>query len=446
MPSSRFPTSVRRLLVAASVLALLCLFGAPAHAVPGSIGATPRIDDNTDIVMTGTGPGRAVTGAIGPVDSRPDLSQDYPTLIPADFTRLDEGFAGIITAESRNLPPGTPPETLYMYCIDIRTITQPGFGYENGTWVDSNVPNVDYIARILQEYYPKTGEPTPPIDVNQRAAAVQSAIWYFSDNYILQPDDPTRPYTAAIVNAVVEDGPLPEPSRPNLTIAPTDDSGPAGDPLGPFTVTSDAEVEITVFAQDGTMYSDPAGTTQIPDGASVPSGTQIWLRADGDLPGTVTLNARGVASVPSGNVYLYDGNTPEVDDAQRLILAQDAEISTLSRATADFFQASSLRVTKTIAGSAAGDQGAVRLHVSCGNGLERDIDVLANAPAGDTTPTTIENLPVGTVCTVTEPTNGSSAGVSVTTTYVGNPATIVAGEIAGVTVTNRYETVLSSLG
>ena len=82
--------------------------------------------------------------------------------------------------------------------------------------------------------------------------------------------------------------------------------------------------------------------------------------------------------------------------------------------------------------------------MSCGNGLERDIDVLANAPAGDTS-TTIEDLPVGTVCTVTEPTNGSSAGVSVTTTYVGNPATIVAGEIAGVTVTNRYETVLSSL-
>ena len=54
-------------------------------------------------------------------------------------------------------------------------------------------------------------------------------------------------------------------------------------------------------------------------------------------------------------------------------------------------------------------------------------------------------LPVGTVCTVTEPGDGSSAGVSVATGYEGNPATITAGEIAGVDVTNTYETVLSSL-
>ena len=75
--------------------------------------------------------------------------------------------------------------------------------------------------------------------------------------------------------------------------------------------------------------------------------------------------------------------------------------------------------------------------MSCGNGLERDIDVLANAPAGDTS-TVIEDLPVGTVCTVTEPTNGSSAGVSVTTDIVGSPATITAEEV-GVGVTNTYE-------
>ncbi len=105
---------------------------------------------------------------------------------------------------------------------------------------------------------------------------------------------------------------------------------------------------------------------------------------------------------------------------------------------------SSLVVTKTIAGSAAGSQGAVTLHVSCDNGLEQDIEIPANAPAGDTS-TTIEGLPVGTVCTVTEPENGSSASVSVTTSVEGSPATIAADEIVGVDVTNTYETVLSSL-
>ena len=36
-------------------------------------------------------------------------------------------------------------------------------------------------------------------DDNERAAAVQAAIWYFSDNYVLAAGDPLRPAVAAIV-------------------------------------------------------------------------------------------------------------------------------------------------------------------------------------------------------------------------------------------------------
>ena len=68
----------------------------------------------------------------------------------------------------------------------------------------------------------------------------------------------------------------------------------------------------------------------------------------------------------------------------------------------------------------------------------------AKAPAGDTA-TTIEDLPVGTVCTVTEPTDGSSAGGVGDHHIDGSPATITADQVAEVTVTNTYETVLSSL-
>ena len=442
MPSTRLRTSARRLLAAASVLALL-LVGVPAHANPGPIGATPRVGPNTDLVMIGTGPGRGVTGAIGPAGTPSDPTQSYPTSIPAGFAPLNEGFAGIIRAQSTETP-----EILNMYCIDIRTSTYSGIGYENGTWDDSNVPNVGYIARILEEYYPNTGEPAAATDVNQRAAAVQAAIWYFSDNYVLQPDDPTRTYTAAIVNAVVAAGALPEPSPPALVIDPTSSTGPPDTPLGPYTVTSDSDdpnLEITVRVAGGTMYADAAGTEPIANGDTVANGAQIWLLPDDALDGgTVTLTARGVATAPSGNVYLYDGNTPGVDDAQRLILAEDAEVSTLVAATADFLRAGALRVTKTIAGGAAGDQGEVTLHVSCADGdFEQDITIAANTPAGDTS-TLIQDLPVGISCTVTEPSNGSSAGVSVTTSIVGSPATITAEEV-GVDVTNTYETVLSSL-
>ena len=442
MARSTARTPIQGVLIVLTALALVALCALPAQAVPGSPGPAPRLGPNTDIVMTGTGAGQGVAGGIAPVGSSFDPTAGYPADVPAGFEPLNEGFAGIIRAQSQ-----TSGETLNMFCIDIRTSTYPGLGYENGTWDQSNVPNVGYIARILAEYYPNTGEPAAAPNDNARAASVQAAIWFFSDSYVLTSGEPIRPFTAAIVAAVLAAGPLPEPSPPNLTIDPTDATGPSDTPLGPYTVASDsadADLEITVRAAGGTMYADAAGNVPIADGAAVANNTQIWLLPAAVTGGEVTISARGVASAPSGNVYLYDGNTVGVNDAQRLILAQDAEVSTLTGARADFFQAGSLQVTKTIAGSAAGDQGAVTMHVSCDNGLEQDIVVAANAPAGDTT-TIIEDLPVGTVCTVTEPGNGSSGEVSVSTTVAGSPATITAEPLAAVTVTNTYAAVLSSL-
>ncbi|WP_313623360.1 thioester domain-containing protein [Microbacterium sp.] len=426
----------------ATILALVLLGAVPAQAIPGDPGPLPVSGDNTDLVMTGTAQGQAVAGGIAPVGSTFDPLAGYPTDVPAGFEPLNESFAGIIRAQSVS-----SGATLSMFCIDIRTSTYPGLGYENGTWDESNVPNVGYIARILQNYFPNTGEPASAPDDNARAAAVQAAIWFFSDSYVLSASDPVRPFTAAIVAAVLEAGPLPEPSPPNLVIDPPTATGPSDTPLGPYTVTSDSAIPgllITVQADGGTMYTDAAGTVPLANGATIPNGSEVWVRPDAATGGAVTLSARGSARVPSGNVYLYDGNTTGVNDAQRLILAQDAEVSTQTSATADFFQASSLVVTKTVAGAAAGQQGEVTVRVSCDNGLVQDIVVAANAPAGDTS-RTIEGLPVGTVCTVTEPVDGSSDGVSVTTSVEGSPVTIAAEEVAAVSVTNTYEVVLSSL-
>ena len=46
--------------------------------------------------------------------------------------------------------------------------------------------------------------------------------------------------------------------------------------------------------------------------------------------------ATAVATVPSGNVYLYDGNTGGVNSAQKLILAQSATLRTTVSAEAVF--------------------------------------------------------------------------------------------------------------
>ena len=59
----------------------------------------------------------------------------------------------------------------------------------NGEWSEANVPNIGYVARILNTYYPSTNLPAGLND-NQRAAAVQAAIWFFTDGYVVSRRGP----------------------------------------------------------------------------------------------------------------------------------------------------------------------------------------------------------------------------------------------------------------
>jgi hypothetical protein len=105
-----------RLLVAgAAAVVLVATAATPSGAVwdPG-LGGARNTGANTEVVMSGTGPGQGVTGFIGPVGSVSDPSVPYPTTTPPGFTPLNEGFAGIILATPVN-PPGSPP--VQMYCI-----------------------------------------------------------------------------------------------------------------------------------------------------------------------------------------------------------------------------------------------------------------------------------------------------------------------------------------
>ena len=537
MQSRAGARTIAKVLIGAVVMMLAMLSAAPAFAVPGPVGSPPMTRDNTDLVMTGTGAGQGVSGGIAPIGSSFDPLGGYPSDIPAGFEPLNEGFAGIITAKSQ-----TTGDTLLMYCIDIRTSTYPGIGYENGTWDGSNVPNVGYVARVLNDYYPTTNLPAAAND-NLRAAAVQSAIWFFTDKYVLTTTEPARPLVEAIVADVISKGPLVQPPPPSLTITPATDRGPADSPLGPFTINADAGTTVTVSATGADMFSDASGTTPIANNTAVPPGQQIWLSPTDPGASDATLFARGTATVPTGNVYLYDHNTPGVNDAQRLILAQTGQVATTTQATAEFYDTGSLIVSKTIAGSAAGQQGPVTisvtcngtalddfvipagtagdqsrtyddietpatceitetadggtsavtvvtvngsqtvtlpgndtandpvdadpitntyepapgqlvitkaiagsavgqqgpivLHVSCTNGFEEDISIPAESTGGTTQ--TIAGLPAGTVCTVTETSDGATTTVTVTTSSSGNPATVPAGDTVAVNFTNTYE-------
>ena len=296
------------------------------------------------MTVTSWSPGQGVTGFIAdPANPFDPATEDYPTCSTtcSGFHSQNEGFAGVIH--------GTPTgggATLNLYCIDINTNTTTGIGYELGSWDAGGVsPRVGYVARLLNEYYPHTNEPAGLTDPNEKAAAVQAAIWFFSDRYVLSTSDAAlHNAVVAIVNQVKADGPLFQPPPPSLTITPPSASGAAGSAVGPFTVTTDTGRRrrrrprdtgvATVTATGGSMFSDAAGTVSIANGATVSSGQRIWMRSSGGSSSAV-LEAKATATVPSGNVYLYAGNNG-VNDAQRLILAENATLTTTVKATAQF--------------------------------------------------------------------------------------------------------------
>ena len=421
-----------------SVLLQVASAGAvPRHGPPPS---RARAGGNTEMTVTNWFPGQGVTGFIADANNPFDPVVDgYPASNPTTgFSPKDEGFAGVIH--------GTPPgggATLNLYCIDINTDTWGGIGYALGTWDASNVKNVGYVARILNEYYPNTDEPTTlanghPASANETAAAVQAAIWFFSDRYVLNTDDPLHDTVAAITAKIIKEGPLVQPPPPSLTITPATVSGPRR-VLGPFTVSTDAPGGATVNATGADMFADRAGTIPIAPGATVPSGQKIWLRSSG--PSSAVLQATSEATVPSGNVYLYDGNTAEVSDAQRLILAENATLKTTVQATGEFLPSGRLVVQKTIAGAAAGSQGQVVIQVDCDDGVARhDFIIPAGTPAG-TKSRTYRHIVAGTTCTLIETSNGSVVGTDVVVTGDGQEVTIPAGGHKTVHITDTYTAV-----
>ena len=169
---------------------------------------------NTELRLTSTGSGTSVNGFIAERSNPFDpVTDGYPTCGPtttcSGFASKNESFAGVIHA----LPIGGGDE-LSLYCIDINTDTFIGYGYHLGTWDAATVPNVGYVARLLEEYYPNTNEPAALTDLNRKAAAVQAAVWFFSDRYVVSTSDPLHNAVVAIVDQVINPGRLSSRRRP----------------------------------------------------------------------------------------------------------------------------------------------------------------------------------------------------------------------------------------
>ena len=135
---------------------------------------------------------------------------------------MDEGFAGII----RGQPTDGSPE-LNLYCIDILTATYGGIGYVWAPGTPPTFPTWTTWRGCSTSTTPTPTEPAALTDHNQRAAAVQAAIWFFTDRYVLNTSDPLRDEVVKIVDHINRAGPVGEQPPPSLTITPSQVSGPA---------------------------------------------------------------------------------------------------------------------------------------------------------------------------------------------------------------------------
>ncbi|MGW1025033.1 DUF5979 domain-containing protein [Streptomyces sp. NPDC002577] len=389
----------------------------------------------TEATITGTGVGATVNGSTAPSGFNP--LDGYPATIPDGSTVHAAAYAGTIVVQDRNTG-----RTALTYCIDLFTDTETGVNYELGEWNEANVTNLGYVEYILQHYYPTTGEPSGAT-LTQRAAAVQAAIWFFTDKYVLATTGTSatiRTYTAAIVADALANGPSAEPAEPELSVTPEQMPAPAtGEIVGPFTVTADGPSTIRITGVE--VFTDSAGRNQLQDGDTVQPGTRLWARSvsDDDPQGFVL---ERLANVVEGNVLLYDGTNAGLDEAQTLVLAQETEMVVRAGAVLQPFPAGAVAFRFRIDGEAAGLQAEKVVELDCRDpesGLDehRTVTLAAGTSAGDHS-RSLTGIPAGSVCTITESSDGDNGLVTATADIEPSTVTISSDETQQVSVTNTY--------
>ncbi|MCD0452658.1 thioester domain-containing protein [Actinocorallia sp. API 0066] len=435
----------RRLVLGGVTGALLSLTVATtAFAEINPVGSAPAgVGLLTEATITNIESGAPVQGFIAPADFDPLTG--YPAVVPDDSEAHNTSFAGLIRVADP--APGSTRSGL-TYCIDLRTSTQIGVNYVLGDWTEANVPNLGYVEHILVTYFPNTNEPAGASSDDVRAAAVQSAIWFFSDRYVVDPESAASAEVRALTEQIVADaltnGPRPEPVAPELTVTPTEMDAPStGEIVGPFQVSG--TVSGVLRTSGGVeVFTDAQGGNRLLDGAEVSPGTTLWARSTTTNPVQGFVVER-VSQILTGTVLLFDGTNPDLDAAQKLILAQETELAVRGGAHLRRFAAGSLRLTKTITGEAAGLQGEIVVQVVCTNddpGTEdqrRVVTFPGGLAAGDHV-RTLTGLRAGSTCAITEPEDGDNPLVNLEHDPVIEPPTVVIVEegTADVSVTNAF--------
>lgn len=311
------------------VAALTMGWHAPTYADRGLLAAAGESDPLAQITL---GPasadvGLSVTGFLGPASLNP-VATPYPPsapLPPGGFTPAGKGrqlFAGTLAGTSLT------GQTMSLYSADLPATSLAGLGYDTVSWSTSQIPNLAYINRIINTYYPQSNLPSQVGQDPLKAAAVQAAIWYFSDGFVLNPAG-VNGYLFGTVSKIVADtraNPLTtQPPVPQAVIdGPT--SGAAGAVIGPFVVRGSA-ANVKVNVTNARVFTDPAGTKPLTVPASRPSGSTFFLRTT--RPTSATMTASLTAAALAGTTVQYvaaNRANPKPLTAPTLILAQSVPL------------------------------------------------------------------------------------------------------------------------
>ncbi|TDD70232.1 TQXA domain-containing protein [Jiangella aurantiaca] len=210
--------------------------------------------------------------------------------------------------------------------------------------------NRDEIHWILQNSYPVLdlnevetaagGEFNDGLSVEEAIGGTQAAIWLLSDELPLNvaymeagsesEQDAAALYTYLTGEANVGIGDQPEPE---LSLTPASLSGEAGTVIGPFEVSTTADVvDVTADLPEGVELVDSEGTTlpaQITDGSTFSVDVPADAAAGG---GSFELTAE--ASLSAGRLFIaadYDKHK-----SQSLILAHSDEVEVSVEGTVDW--------------------------------------------------------------------------------------------------------------
>lgn len=216
------------------------------------------------------------------------------------------------------------------YCIDLQTeITIGEDDLVETPWATSGIARLDEVSYILHTYTASSDALVGTLD--QRAAAIQAAIWTLTDGFELRPGaNPPEIVTsyATIMASIPAEG-LPVEPAPSLEITPATAHATVGEVAGPFTVHTTATGDVALTVTGGEVVEWTSG---LPITTAV-DGTRFGVRAAS--AGGATVTATATATVHAGRVVakLDPQGQPLV---QRLILASTSEATTSAEVSATF--------------------------------------------------------------------------------------------------------------